>query len=54
MATVTANGCETFDEVDDFTDPWRTDVETVWLQHGVGRSTKFWHTSCRASPVTTA
>ena len=43
MATVTANGCETFYEVDDFTDPWRTDVETVWLQHGVGRSTRFWH-----------
>ena len=43
MATVTANGCEMFYEIDDFTDPWRTGVETVWLQHGVGRSTKFWN-----------
>jgi len=30
-------------EVDDFTDPWITDKETVWLQHGVGRSTRFWY-----------
>ena len=43
MPTVTANNCEMFYEIDDFTDPWRTDTETIWLQHGVGRSTKFWH-----------
>ena len=43
MPTVTANNCEMFYEIDDFTDPWRTDTETVWLQHGVGRSTKFWY-----------
>jgi pimeloyl-ACP methyl ester carboxylesterase len=32
-----------FYEIDDFTDPWKSNKETVWLQHGVGRSTKFWH-----------
>jgi pimeloyl-ACP methyl ester carboxylesterase len=32
-----------FYEIDDFTDPWVTNKETVWLQHGVGRSTKFWY-----------
>ena len=29
--------------LDDYTDPWVTDTETVWLQHGVGRSSKFWY-----------
>ena len=43
MPTVTANNCEMFYQIDDFTDPWRTDTETVWLQHGVGRSTRFWY-----------
>ena len=43
MPTVSANNCEMFYEVDNFTDPWRTDTETVWLQHGVGRSTKYWY-----------
>ena len=43
MPTVDANGCEMFYEVDDFTDPWTSDKEAVWLQHGVGRSTKFWY-----------
>jgi len=43
MPTVTANNCEMYYEVDDYTDPWVTDKETVWLQHGVGRSTKFWY-----------
>ena len=43
MSTVTANNCEMYYEIDDFTDPWLTEKETVWLQHGVGRSTKFWH-----------
>ena len=32
MPTVTANNCEMFYQIDDFTDPWRTDTETVWLQ----------------------
>lgn len=43
MPTVEANGCRMFYEVDDYTDPWVTGKETVWLQHGVGRSTKFWY-----------
>ena len=43
MPTVSANQCEMYYEVDDFTDPWITDTETVWLQHGVGRSTRFWY-----------
>src|SRR5690348_1525802 len=43
MPTITANQCEMFYEIDDFTDPWVKDKETVWLQHGVGRSTKFWY-----------
>ncbi len=43
MPKVTANNCEMYYEVDDYTDPWVTEKETVWLQHGVGRSTKFWY-----------
>src|SRR5262245_30193787 len=43
MPTITANHCEMFYDIDDFTDPWVKDKETVWLQHGVGRSTKFWY-----------
>jgi len=43
MPKVTANKCEMYYEVDDYTDPWVTEKETVWLQHGVGRSTKFWY-----------
>ena len=43
MPTVKANNCDMYYEVDDFTDPWVTEKETVWLQHGVGRSTKFWY-----------
>jgi pimeloyl-ACP methyl ester carboxylesterase len=43
MPTVAANGCEMYYEIDDYTDPWLSSKETVWLQHGVGRSTKFWY-----------
>ena len=43
MPTVTANNCDMYYEIDDHTDPWKTGTETVWLQHGVGRSTKFWY-----------
>ena len=43
MPTVDANGCKMHYEVDDYTDPWASDAEAVWLQHGVGRSTKFWY-----------
>jgi len=35
MPTVTANNCEMYYEIDDYTDPWVTDKETVWLQHYV-------------------
>jgi pimeloyl-ACP methyl ester carboxylesterase len=30
-------------EVDDYTDPWLGLGDTVWLQHGVGRSSRFWY-----------
>jgi pimeloyl-ACP methyl ester carboxylesterase len=43
MPTVTANDCEMYYAIDDYTDPWVTDTETVWLQHGVGRSSRFWY-----------
>ena len=43
MPTVKANNYDMYYEVDDYTDPWLTDTETVWLQHGVGRSAKFWY-----------
>ena len=43
MPTVAANGCEMYYEIDDYTDPWLSSKETVWLQHGVGRSSKFWY-----------
>jgi hypothetical protein len=29
-------------EVDDFTDPWKP-AETLWIQHGFGRSSRFWY-----------
>jgi hypothetical protein len=43
MPIVTANNCAMYYEIDDYTDPWATGTETVWLQHGVGRSSKFWY-----------
>lgn len=43
MPHLTANHCRMFYEVDDFVAPWANEKETVWLQHGVGRSTKFWY-----------
>ncbi len=42
MPTLTANACAMYYEIDDFTDPWLESTETVWLQHGVGRSLKYW------------
>ncbi len=41
MPFVDANGCSMFYQIDDFTDPWAP-AETLWLQHGVGRSTRYW------------
>lgn len=43
MPKITANNCEMHYEVDDYTDPWLKDTDTIWLQHGVGRSSKFWY-----------
>src|SRR5690348_8487915 len=43
MPKLTANNCEMYYEIDDYTDPWQKDRETIWLQHGVGRSSRFWY-----------
>ncbi|RFU27603.1 hypothetical protein B7463_g8724, partial [Scytalidium lignicola] len=37
------NGQKTHFIVDDFTDPWRMDTETVLIQHGFGRHSAFWY-----------
>jgi pimeloyl-ACP methyl ester carboxylesterase len=42
MPKVVANNYEMFYEVDDFTDPWKPS-ETIWIQHGFGRSSQFWY-----------
>jgi pimeloyl-ACP methyl ester carboxylesterase len=42
MPTIRANNYEMHYEVDDFTDPWKP-AETVWIQHGFGRSSRFWY-----------
>jgi pimeloyl-ACP methyl ester carboxylesterase len=42
MPTVKANNYEMYYEVDDFTDPWKP-AETIWIQHGFGRSSRFWY-----------
>lgn len=42
MPTVRANNYEMHYEVDDFTDPWKS-ANTIWLQHGFGRSSRFWY-----------
>jgi hypothetical protein len=43
MPTVQANDCEMYYELDDYTDPWLKQTDNVWLQHGVGRSSRFWY-----------
>ena len=44
MPTVTLpDGAEIFYRIDDFTDPWRDDVETVMLVHGFCRNSDFWY-----------
>jgi len=40
---IQANNCEMYYEVDDYTDPWLKQTDTIWLQHGVGRSSRFWY-----------
>ncbi len=42
MPKVKANNYEMYYEVDDFTDPWKP-AETLWIQHGFGRSSRFWY-----------
>jgi pimeloyl-ACP methyl ester carboxylesterase len=42
MPRIIANNYEMHYEADDFTDPWRA-AETVWIQHGFGRSSRFWY-----------
>jgi pimeloyl-ACP methyl ester carboxylesterase len=42
MPKITANNYQMYYEVDDFTDPWKT-AETIWIQHGFGRSSRFWY-----------
>ena len=43
MPTVIANNYETHYELDDFTDPWVKDQETILIQHGLGRNARFWY-----------
>ena len=43
MPRITANNCEMYYELDDYTDPWLKDKDTIWLQHGIGRSSRFWY-----------
>jgi hypothetical protein len=42
MPKVIANNYETHYELDDFTDPWKP-AETIVIQHGLGRSSRFWY-----------
>ena len=42
MPTVRANNYEMYYEIDDFTDPWKP-AEPLWIQHGFGRSLRFWY-----------
>jgi pimeloyl-ACP methyl ester carboxylesterase len=41
MPTVEANGYATYYELDDFTPAWRPG-EAIVIQHGLGRSSRFW------------
>jgi len=42
MPQVDVNGISIHYELDDFTDPWEPS-DTIWIQHGYGRSGKFWY-----------
>ncbi len=41
MPNVKVNGLAIYYELDDFTDPWKAS-DTIWIQHGFGRSGRFW------------
>ncbi len=43
MPTISVNGLDAYYEDDDFTDDWRGDVETIVIQHGIGRNSVFWN-----------
>jgi pimeloyl-ACP methyl ester carboxylesterase len=42
MPDAIVNDCTIHYEINDFTDPWRP-AETIWIQHGWGRSSQFWN-----------
>jgi len=42
MPEVKVNGINIHYELDDFTDPW-VESDTIWIQHGYGRSGRFWY-----------
>ena len=42
MPDVKVNGMQIHYELDDFTDPWEQS-DTILIQHGYGRSGKFWY-----------
>jgi pimeloyl-ACP methyl ester carboxylesterase len=42
MPEVEVNGISIHYELDDFTNPWE-ESDTIWIQHGFGRSGKFWY-----------
>jgi pimeloyl-ACP methyl ester carboxylesterase len=42
MPKITANNYSMYYELDDFTDRWKRS-ETLWIQHGFGRNSRFWY-----------
>ncbi len=42
MPKIRLNDCNFHYEVDNFTDPWMPS-DTVWIQHGFGRNSRFWY-----------
>ncbi|GAB4349924.1 MAG: alpha/beta hydrolase [Candidatus Abyssubacteria bacterium] len=42
MGLIKVNGIDIHYEMNSFVDPWEK-AETVWIQHGFGRSGKFWY-----------
>jgi pimeloyl-ACP methyl ester carboxylesterase len=42
MPKIRLNDCSFHYEDDNFTDPW-VPSETVWIQHGFGRNSRFWY-----------
>ena len=43
MPNVIVNNYEMHYELDDFTDPWVKEKETIVIQHGLGRNARFWY-----------